>query len=270
MMKETSRPTFEHNSARRHAALAPPALLMLAFAGPASADSGGAAFDWTGTYAGVFAGSGRMGNRLIDVDGFANWGNPGSVVDYDDTGFVGGALMGKKFEIDGTSFRIELDGTFGDLSASTNRLDPTCPDETATSELRWSATARVGVEEVVGPATVFATGGLAAARIANSVTDIDYKGSCLEMHLRLDPDDSFRDSSTEFGWVIGVGVEAPLADAWTLRLEGSYLDFGRSTHYVNRSGDGRCGPGNPRMPCPYDIENRLSIVRLAVIHRFGR
>ena len=109
------------------------------------------------------------------------------------------------------------------------------------SESRWIATARAGIERSIDPATVFASGGIAAARIENSVIDID---SGPNMPSRMDPDDSFRDGSTEIGWVIGLGVEAPLADAWTLRLGGSYLDFGRSTHYVNRSGDNRCGPGS--------------------------
>ena len=265
MMKVSFRFVFGCGFAWRHAVVALPALLMLASANPANADGSGAAFDWSGAYAGVFAGSGRTGNRIIDIDGFANWGNAGSVVDYDDEGFVGGALIGKKFDIDGTPLRIELDGTFGNLSAKSNMLDPEGLDETVETGIRWIATARVGVEEAVGPATVFATGGLAAARIANSVTDID---CCPEPHI--DPDDSFRDSSTEFGWVIGVGVQVPLADDWTLRLEGSYLDFGRSTYYVNRSGGNACGPGGPPRPCPYNVENRLSIVRLAIIYRFGR
>ena len=71
--------------------------------------------------------------------------------------------------------------------------------------------------------------------------------------------------------VIGLGVETSVADAWFLRLDGSYLDFGQTAHYhyVNRSGDGRCGPENPRRACPYNVENKLGIVRLAIIHRFG-
>ena len=48
-------------------------------------------FAWTATYVGVFAGFGQADNRIIDVDGFANWGNPGSTVDYDTSGFIGGA-----------------------------------------------------------------------------------------------------------------------------------------------------------------------------------
>ena len=235
--------------------------------GSEPATSGDAALRWGETYAGVFAGSGSAYNRIVDVDGFANWGNPGSTVDYDDAGFVVGALVGKKFEIGGAPLRVEVDGTFGDMSANTNKLDPEGLDETAESEFPWIVTARAGIEQAVGRATVFATGGLAAARIDNSVTDIDFGR---DMPARMDPDDSFRDSSTEIGWVIGAGVETSLADAWALRIEGLYMDFGRSTHYVNRSGNNRCGPENPRRSCPYDVENRLGIVRLAIIYSFGR
>ena len=261
-MKEHSR----HCTMWRHAAIALSAVLMLAFADSARAGSESAAFDRAGTYVGIFSGVGRTDNRIVDIDGFANWGNPGSTVDYNDSGFVSGALIGRKFETVAVPVRIELDGTFGDLSATSNRLDPEGLDETVKSEFLWMASARAGIEQSIGPATVFASGGIATARIDNSVTDIDFGPN---MPTRIDPDDSFHDGSTEIGWVIGLGIEAPLADAWTLRLEGSYLYFGRSTHDVNHSGDGRCGPGMPRRPCPYTIENNLGIVRLAIIYRFG-
>ena len=68
---------------------------------------------------------------------------------------------------------------------------------------------------------------------------------------------------------ISAGVEVPLADAWTLPLEGASLDFGRSTHDANRSGDHRCGPDNPPGPRAYTIENDLGVVRPAIIRRFG-
>lgn len=264
-MKKRFRLGSRQGDAWRPVVLVFTTFLMLANGGPASAGGDDAAFDfvWAETYAGVFAGYARLNNRLIDVDGFANWGHPGSGSNYNDDGLAGGVLVGKKFEIGEVPFRIELDGTFGDLSATTNRLDPEGLDETAKAEFRWSVTTRAGIEQAVGPATVFATGGLAVARIANSVTDIDFPPT------RVDPDDSFRDSSTEIGWVVGIGVETPLADVWRLRLEGSYMDFGSSTHYVNRSGDNVCGPGNPRRPCPYHIENTLALVRLVLIYPFS-
>ena len=46
------------------------------------------------------------------------------------------------------------------------------------------------------------------------------------------------------------------------------VDLGRRTYYVNHSANNTCG-GTTRRPCPYDIENRLGIVRAAIIRRFG-
>lgn len=237
------------------------AALESASAGDSSADS-----IWTETYAGLFIGSGLTQNRLVDVDGFANWGNPGWISEYDDQGFAWGALAGSRFEFAGTPLRLEVDATFGGLSASSDQLDPQGRDETAYADFQWLATARAGVEDRLGGVTLFATGGLAAARIDNSVTDIDFG---MDMPARLDPDDSFRDSSTHFGWTFGVGVEAGLPNDWTLRLEGTYLDFGRRTFFVNESGNNRCGPGGSRSACPYRVENSIGILRLGLIRRFG-
>ena len=263
------------------AAVVLPALAMLATPGPARAEGGGATVDGAGIHAGVFAGRGRADNRVVDVDGFSYTGTPGWAVDYDDAGTVVGVLIGRRFEIGGVPLRVELDGTFGDMSAKTNRIDPRFqpPDETVESEFRWVATARAGVERAVGRATVFASAGLALARVEKSLVDLDaYRDRSGDWVLlpdgrpaqRMDPDDSFRDGSTELGWVIGAGVETSLSEAWSLRLEGSYLDFGESTHRANRSGDDRCcGAGSPRRPVSYRIESKLGIVRLALVHRFG-
>ena len=216
-------------------------------------------------YAGVFVGAGFMENRIVDIDGFADWGNPGSVSDYDDTGFVGGVLVGGKFDVGGFTLRGELDGALTNVSASTDKLDPEGLDETAESEFSWIVTARGGVEQAVGCITVFVTGGLAFAGISNSVTDIDSD----ESGSMVDPDDSFSKDSTEVGWVVGAGLEAALSDAWALRFEGSYMDFGESTHLVNRSANNRCcGPETPRRAAYYEVENKLSIARLAIIRRF--
>ncbi len=180
---------------------------------------------------------------------------------------VAGALAGMKIRAAGIPLRIELDGVFGNMSGNTNQLDPVGLDETVDSSFVWIASARAGVERTVGTATVFVTGGVAVSRIANSVVDIDFGP---DMPTREDPDDSFRDRSTEVGWVIGAGIEVSLPDLWTLRLEGSHLDFGREIHRANHSGGGRCGPEGVRKPCPYTVENKLRILRLAITRRFGR
>ncbi len=244
------------------------ALLLCAGVVPADAGQEGTEVG-AATYAGAFAGYGRAANRLVDVDGFANWGNPGSRLDYDGSGPLGGFLVGRKFDIGALRARIEFDAAIADISVGTRRLDPGCPDEAAETRLKWVASLRAGIEESIGGVTVFLSAGPGVARIVNAVTDTDYSGSsCLERDLRLDADDSFRDSSTHLGLAVGAGAEIPLADGWIMRFEGSWLDFGRSSYTVNHSENNSCGAGGPRAPCTFTIENRLGILRLAVIMNF--
>ncbi len=245
--------------------LGPWMLVLLVFVLVAGIRGAHAAVAWGHAYGGVFIGAGFQENRIVDPDGFANWGRRGWATDYDDADLVGGLLLGRKFDLNGVGFRVELDGASGDMSARTNRVDPAGLDETARASFRWTATARLGLEHQEGPVTLFINGGAAVARISNSLTDIDY---VRDMPPRMDPDDSFHHSATRLGWVVGLGIETPAFDAWRLRLDGSYLGFGRSTRYVNRSGNNPCGPGGPREACPYEVENHLIILRLALVRRF--
>lgn len=218
-------------------------------------------------YAGIFVGAGRPDSRIVDIEGFANWGHPGWAVDYAADGFLAGALAGRKLEIAGLPLRVEIDAMFGDLDGSSNQLDPAGLDETAESKFLWTTTAKLGVEVPLGHLTVFFAGGAAAARIDNLAIDVDFGPG---RPTRPDPDDSFRDRSIHLGWILAAGLEFPLADDWMLRLEGANLDFGEETYEVNHSGDGRCGPGGERRPCPYSVDNRLRLVRLAITRPFGR
>ena len=245
----------------------PITLVLLGFVWLTGLGGGHAGAAWEEPYAGVFVGAGRIENRIIDPEGFAHWGRRGWATDYDDGDLVGGLLAGRKFTLTGARFRIEVDGTFGDMSARSDRVDPIGRDETARAWLRWASTARVGLEHQEGPVTIFINGGAALAGITNTLTDIDFNAAS-NIPPHKDPDDSFHDRSTKLGWVLGLGLEAPLGDNWTWRLDGSYLGFGRSTHLVNRSGNNPCGPGGPRQACRYRVENHLVIVRLAIIRRF--
>ncbi len=238
------------------------ALLLLAGAGGARGE-----VSWGEGYGGIFLGGGRSENRIIDPSGFGNFGRPGWSTDYDGADLVGGLLLGRKFELNGARFRIEVDGIFGKMSASTDRVDPAGRDETAKTAVRWAATARLGLEHQEGPVTIFINGGAAVARITNSLTDIDFD-STRNIPRHKDPDDSFYHGATRVGWVLGLGIETPALDSWRWRLDGSYLGFGRTTRYVNRSGNNPCGPGGPRTACPYKIENHLVIIRLALVRRF--
>lgn len=244
-------------------------LLMVVASGPVFAAENWSAPHGSEAYAGVFVGSAEVDNRLTDTNGFAYPVSPGLVTRYEDAGFIGGVLIGKKFNLGGTMIRLELDGTIGDLEAQTNQLDPRpwALDETAVVEFQWITTARVGIEKSFGSVTVFATGGLARARIENFVVDVDFGPN---RPRTVDPDDSFHDRSTETGWVIGFGAEIPLNGGWVARLEGLRMDFGRNDYHVNHSGNNRCGPDGPRRPCPYKIEHELDVFRLAITRWLGQ
>ena len=232
--------------------------------------------EWEENYIAIFIGSAKAYNEHIDSEGFANREKPGSSVGYGDNGFIGGLLLGKKLKLHDLPLRIEIDGTFGDILSSSNKLDPVSLDETVETDMDWIVTARLGIEQDFKPVTVFANGGLAAARISNSVTDIDFSRDRPPQRER-DPDDSFQDDSIHFGWVVGMGFEVPLAGAriskneegWVLRIDASYADFGKKTYYVNHSGNNICGPRGPRRPCSYKIKNRVGIVRLVLSHPFS-
>ena len=267
-MMRQSPPASKHcHSAGLRTTLALAALFLLAHDSPALAGCDDTAGDRSCTYTGLLVGSSRAFNRIVDIDGFANWGNPGAALDYDDVELTGSALVGRRLAIGPVPLRLEFDATFGDMWAATNRLDPQGLDETAATKIRWIATAGAGSEATIGRFTVFGKGGLAVADVANSVTDIDYFRDRPPMR---DPDDSFREVSTDFGWQLAAGVEATLADAWALRLDAAYMAFGRSTYAVNRGRNNRCGPGGTRRPCLYDVDHTLGLLRLGIIYRFGR
>ncbi len=243
--------------------------LLLAFP-LASAEDGMRGSPWEGSYAGLSLGAGRLSSDVRDIDGFANWGNPGATQGYGTGGAISGAFAGWRLAHGGINLRYEVEAMLGDLSARTDGLDPTCPDEAAATRLRWVAAAHLGVEDETGNVRAFAFAGPALARIVNSVTDTDYSGGCLERDLRFDADDSFRHEATRLGWTLGVGVESEVTPRWALRLDGAYFDFGEERYRVNRSGDNSCGPGGRLAPCSYSIDSRMTALRAAVVYRLGR
>ena len=227
---------------------------------PAIAEEQANSASTEGQFAGVFVGAGQSSNTLLDIDGFANWGNPGSTTGYNKSGAVGGAFFGQQSD----NLRYELEFMLGGLSAQTNQLDPEGLDETAISKLNWTLAARFGITESIGRTRAFAVVGPTLASIDNSVTDIDFSPD----HPPIkDPDDSFQDSSTHFGWTLGLGIETEVAPNWLLRFEGVYFDFGKESYQVNLSRNNPCGHG-PRAPCTYSIDNRLTALRIGMVYYF--
>ena len=218
-------------------------------------------------YAGIFVDSGGVGNQLNDVAGFANWGKPGSVSKYDSDYVGGGILFGKRFPCLDVPLRFEVEIHASKPMAQTNQLDPAAGDETAVAEFGQLSSFRFGLEQDFGDGTMLIlNAGLAHSKISNSVTDIDFNETYPDGIF--DPDDSFSDTSSKLGWVIGLNIETPVSEMWKLRFGASLFDFGQDTYYVNTSGNNRCGAGGEREPCPYQVRNSLFTANLAFIHDF--
>lgn len=235
--------------------------LAMGGAGTAAGESAEAGLG-DGAYFGLFASGARSTNEIVDVTGFANWGTAGHKTSFRGQKLVGSALVGRSFVSDGMPLRMELDASFGSIAGKSDRLDPADRDETGKVEYRWIASARVGIERKIRNATAFITGGMAFANTRKSITDIDFSDSAPSA---VDPDDSFSSSDTDLGWAVSLGIEAPMADGWSVRLESLYMNFGSSMHNVNHSGDGRCGPGNERMPCPFRFDSDVAMVRIGFV-----
>ena len=258
------------NLVERALASALMSLLTVMGTGSAEAQDGTGGSGRAGSYIGAFAGLGVADVRMTDIDGFtASNGVPGQTFEYSDTGLAAGVVAGRYFNLGRVRLLFEADGALSGLSASPGQLDPAGMDETAAAELHWVGTARVGLRRSLGRVGVFVAGGVSMAGFSNSFTDLD-PGSDGRMHL--DPDDSFDERPTRVGWVAGVGIEMPVAGAWTLRFEGLYNDFGETVHQAENRLDvnaGVCGPAGLPSPCRYGFDQRLALLRLVLVRRLG-
>ncbi len=238
---------------------------LIAASGTAQAQDNTTAF-----YIGAFSGPGVLDVQTTDIDGFTgSQGVPGQSFEYDDTGFPAGIVAGRHFQLGNLPIRVELDGALVGLPSASRQMDPVGLDETATSEWRWVGTARIGVRKPLGRVGVFLDGGVAFAGISNSFIDLD-PGTNGQMDV--DIDDSFDDQLTRVGWVVGTGIEMPVAGAWNIRFEGLYLDTGETGHQApNRLGvnAGTCGPAGLPSPCRYDIDHRFAFLRLVIFRSLG-
>ena len=224
-----------------------------------------------GFYVGVFSGPGVLDVQSTDLDGFTgSQGVPGQTYEYDDTGFPVGVVAGRHFHLGRVPIRFEVDGAFVGLPSASRQMDPVGMDETATSELRWVATTRIGVRKPFGRVGVFLDGGVSVVGISNSFIDLD-PGTGGRM--QVDHDDSFDDQLTRVGWVVGTGIDMPVAGAWNIRFEGLYVDTGETDHQAQNRLDvnaGVCGPAGLPSPCRYGIDQRFALLRLILVRSIGR
>jgi outer membrane immunogenic protein len=129
--------------------------------------------------------------------------NTAGPIDWAASGALGGILAGYGTTTQGGLYLgIEIDGVLKDVKWSV-----TDGGTTVSAANKWVGSGRVRVGQAIGPALLYATGGIA-------VTDQTVKASGFGST-----------SDMRFGWVAGAGIEAAITQTMVLRLEGLHYDF---------------------------------------------
>jgi outer membrane immunogenic protein len=187
--------------------------ILAAFSGSAfAADSIATApesYEWSGFYVGAQLGYG-WGNvdshdALISDPSFSDWADS-----WKSDGVIGGIHAGYNQAFNSIVLGVEADI---EASGASGSVDSTFAGNIKTSiDVQGSLRARLGY--AMGPALLYATGGLAVAHF-----DTKYEEGATT-------DSS---SNTKAGWTLGAGVEYAFAQNWTTRVEYRYSDFGTFT-----------------------------------------
>jgi outer membrane immunogenic protein len=201
-----------------------------------------AAPSWTGFYAGVHAGYGWGDFEASDVDPLFR-----VLIDenlnHKPTGGVFGGHAGYNYQVGNLVFGVEGDGSYATIRGSVfydfPLLGGTFSDQqTSKIDALFSARGRIGY--AFGPALLYATGGVATARVSSTFT-----ASLFGQSL------STADQAWHTGYTVGGGVEYKLAQNWSTRVEYLYADLGEQTHTVE----------------PFALT--LNVVRVGLTYQFG-
>lgn len=135
--------------------------------------------------------------------------------DWADTGLFGGVYVGYGLVTSGTYLGVEVDGMIRDI-----RPSQTDGETTVSFSNRWMASARLRAGVPIGPALLYATGGVALQESVLKYTDPGLSASDAEMIM---------------GAVVGAGIEAKITRTVALRLEGRHYRWQDQTFQI---GDG--------------------------------
>lgn len=212
------------------------------------------AYDWSGVYAGVFAG---LGYTSSDWDGFDDdiVASPADVDEsLNDTAFLLGALAGINFQHDRWVFGVEADIAWFD-SKEHERLDGAEGlDITSEIDLLGSVRARAGY--AADRTLFYLTGGLAFADAKHTWDDGGGPGD--------DPwNGSPKSVDLDFGWVAGAGIEHAWTDNLLVRIEGLYFDLGSKDGKVNAGTE-----GDPETDT-FDVDQEIFVGRIAVSYKLN-
>jgi len=205
--------------------------------------------DWSGLHVGLVAGEAGLSTSITpdytNGFGYDNGGNG-----YDDYGGKahgtgGGAITGLDLGYN-VQFGKAVLGVEGDYSVgSIGNSSPNTYIPVATNRMNSFATARLRAGYALDNTLLYATAGLAFAKISSSAVD----------YYLSDP--YYNESSTGLrtGFVVGAGLEQALTSNISVKLEALYANLGHSTT-VDEEGDA------------FKFSNNVTVGRVSLDYNF--
>jgi outer membrane immunogenic protein len=218
-----------------------------------------AAYDWSGMYIGGVVGGGWETTDTTSGFGPVFAGGAPSLITTSSSGFIGGIEGGSNYQIGKLVIGWEADWLWGGINGtSSTAFGPVGAPATALIAINtpWTgtATSRVGIAHdrwlVYGKAGV-----------AYEHTNFTGTASSAAFPGLL----SSTGADTRTGWTVGTGVEWAVWDAWSIKAEYDYMDFGNRALQLN--GTAFAPPGVPVALSPLN-EQRISEFKFGVNWKF--
>ncbi len=201
---------------------------------------------WAGMYVGIHAGAACPLVTTSNVTPFGGFDDGvGRSFSFDKCRPLAGGTVGYNMEAGGFLLGFEADVSFADIRQAT--FDAVNANFSGV-RLGWhgTLTGRLGI--AVDKALIYAKGGAAWARIANTASNVAAGV--------LDPTDFSEVTGTRWGWTIGGGIEFMIAPEISLKGEYLYMDFGTASS-TNLDGD------------VFEHRNRIHTAKVGLNYRFN-
>ena len=206
-------------------------------------------YDWSGLYAGVFAGVGYTSSDWDGTDDDLVFEPVDIDTSLNDTALLLGGLVGVNFQRDNLVFGLEGDIDWFD-SDKDKHLDG-AEGLDLESEIDWLGSLRARLGWADDRTLFYLTGGLAFADAKHTWDDgSSSAGSVVD----LPP----KSVDLDFGWVAGLGIEHAWTDNWLVRIEGLYFDLGSKHGKVS----------NEFETDTFDVDQEIWVGRIGISYKF--
>jgi outer membrane immunogenic protein len=203
---------------------------------------------WTGCYVG-FQGGWKWGTNRVEYGQNALGFVPGTAAttNYDFDGGLAGGTVGCNYQTGNFVFGIEGDAAWTGANGESSQT--AFPAMHIRTEENFLATIRGRIGYTFSPIwLVYVTAGGAASGVT---LNYSLPGSTLF---------NTSQDNTLWGWTVGAGFEYLLTPNWTVKVEGLYVDYGRSSYLASN---------NPVSLAAFSLKLTEGIARVGINYRFN-